>query len=360
VRQAIDDVGLLRRALLGPALRLGSLPVPDFRIPSRRRDAVVPATAAVLLALTIGAGLLRDAYTSAHAELAAPSWLLPFGADVSGRDLLGRLGHGAVIPLGTAPAVVLVCLVLGILVGLFLHASVGPLEVTNAAPPILVGIVATALWSPSIGGAAIAVALVSWAPLAAHTGALVLEATAQPHSGILPVLGVGPTRILLRYLAPAVIGPIFRHSMLRLPGIALTPGGACPGKRAGVGGRTRRFACGVQLVVHPEHTHLTHCGSGARARERLALSGFQTRVLLVDHEHPAPAVHDLGAWEFLQCLERIANLHGSSFLTSFLIENEYQLEYSHDAFPFFHREPGQRTLRRGQNLDCPGQRGHHG
>ncbi|TFD54480.1 ABC transporter permease subunit [Cryobacterium frigoriphilum] len=215
-------VGLLRRVLLGPALRLGSLPVPETRVPSRRRDAIVPAGSALLLLLIIGTGLLRDPFTSEHARLAPPSWLLPFGADASGRDLLGRLGHGAVITLGTALVVVLVCVVVGVVVGLFPHASIGPLEVTNAAPPILAGIVVTALWGPSIVGAAIAVALVSWAPLAAHTGALVLEARAQPHIGILPVLGVGRARILLRYIVPTVIGPVFRHAMLRLPGVALT------------------------------------------------------------------------------------------------------------------------------------------
>lgn len=215
-------VGLGRRLLLGPALRLGALPVPDARLPSRRRDLTVPMVSAALLAVIVVAGLFRDPYTSAHQRLQAPSWALPFGADASGRDLLGRVGHGALTTLGVAVVVVLVCLVVGIVIGLFPNASIGPLEVTNAAPPILAGIIVTALWGPSIEGAAIAVALVSWAPLAAHTGALVTEAKAQPHIRILPVLGVSRTRAMLRYVLPAVVGPVFRHSMLRLPGIALT------------------------------------------------------------------------------------------------------------------------------------------
>ncbi|ASD20989.1 ABC transporter permease [Cryobacterium sp. LW097] len=215
-------VGLGRRLLLGPALRLGFLPVPDARLPSRLRDLTVPVASAVLLAVIVVAGLLCDPFASAHQRLQAPSWALPFGADASGRDLLGRVGHGAVTTVGVALVVVLICLVVGIVVGLFPHASIGPLEVTNAAPPILAGIIVTALWGPSIEGAAIAVALVSWAPLAAHTGALVTEAKAQPHIRILPVLGVSRTRALLRYVLPAVVGPVFRHAMLRLPGIALT------------------------------------------------------------------------------------------------------------------------------------------
>ncbi|QYF75600.1 ABC transporter permease subunit [Cryobacterium sp. PAMC25264] len=215
-------VALGRRLLLGPALRLGSLPVPDARVPSRPRDLTVPVVSATLLAVIVVAGLFRDPFTSAHQRLQSPSWALPFGADASGRDLLGRVGHGALTTIGVALLVVLVCLVLGIVIGLFPNASIGPLEVANAAPPILAGIIVTALWGPSIEGAAIAVALVSWAPLAAHTGALVTEAKAQPHIRILPVLGVGRRRTMLRFILPAVVGPVFRHAMLRLPGIALT------------------------------------------------------------------------------------------------------------------------------------------
>ncbi|WP_228503564.1 ABC transporter permease subunit [Clavibacter phaseoli] len=213
---------LARRALLGPALRLGSLPVPDARVPARPRDAVVPAVAAGLLALIVVTGLARDPLATTAGRLAPPSWALPFGADASGRDLLGRVGHGAVTTLGTALVVVVACCVIGLALGLLPRAAIGPIEVANAAPPILVGIVVAAVQGPSTAGAAIAVAAVGWAPLAAHAGALVQEARAQPHVRILPVLGVGRARILLAHLLPAVVGPVVRNAMLRLPGVALT------------------------------------------------------------------------------------------------------------------------------------------
>lgn len=213
---------LARRALLGPALRLGSLPVPDARVPARPRDAVVPAVAAGLLALIVVAGLARDPLATTAGRLAPPSWALPFGADASGRDLLGRVGHGAVTTLGTALLVVVACCVIGLALGLLPRAAIGPIEVANAAPPILVGIVVAAIQGPSTAGAAIAVTAVGWAPLAAHAGALVQEARAQPHVRILPVLGVGRARILLAHLLPAVVGPVVRNAMLRLPGVALT------------------------------------------------------------------------------------------------------------------------------------------
>ncbi|WP_461172810.1 ABC transporter permease subunit [Arthrobacter sp. Z1-9] len=209
-----------RYLLIGPAVRFGTLSLAEPPGSGRRRLAV-PAVAAGTLLLIIGSGLLRDPYTSAHPRLAAPAWSLPFGADASGRDLLARVGHGAVGTLGIALAVVLVCLAVGIVVGLFPLAATGPLEVANAAPPILAGLVVAAMTGPSAQGAAVAVAAVSWAPLAAHTAALAQEARAQPYVQILPVLGVGKARIMLRYVLPAVARPLLRHAMLRLPGVAL-------------------------------------------------------------------------------------------------------------------------------------------
>lgn len=212
----------LRWALLGPALRLGSLPVPAPRVRARRRDLVVPVLSAACLGLIIITGLFRDPYAVAHERLAPPSLLaLPFGADASGRDLLARVGHGAVTTLGVALLVVLFCLLVGLVLGCFPRAVTGPLEVTNAAPPIIAGLIVAALSGPSTSGAAIAVGLVSWAPLAAHTAALVVEAKAQPHIALLPVLGVGRFRVMVRHVLPAVVGPVTRHAMLRLPGIAL-------------------------------------------------------------------------------------------------------------------------------------------
>lgn len=212
---------VVRRILLGPAGRLGTVPVAVVPPVFRRRNLAVPVGAALLLGLITLLGVLRDPFASAHPRLAPPSWALPFGADASGRDLLARVGHGTVSTVGTALVVVLVSLVIGILIGSLPHLSTGPLEVANAAPPVITGILVAAVSGASIGGAALAVALVSWAPLAAHTSALTLQARSLPFVAVLPVLGVGRTRILVRHILPHVIGPLFRHAMLRLPGVAL-------------------------------------------------------------------------------------------------------------------------------------------
>lgn len=212
---------LARRLLLGRAARLGELPVPDPVVVTRRRDVAVPVVAGGALLVIVAAGLLRDPYSSDHDRLAAPSLALPFGADASGRDLLARVGHGALDTVGAAVAVVVCALVVGLVVGCLPRVSTGFVEVANAAPPVLAGLVVAAVSGPSLTGAAIAVAFVSWAPLAAHTSALVLEARAQPHVAVLPVLGVGRTRRLVRHVLPAVVPAVARHAALRLPGVAL-------------------------------------------------------------------------------------------------------------------------------------------
>ncbi|MCZ2814122.1 ABC transporter permease subunit [Modestobacter sp. VKM Ac-2979] len=212
---------LTRALLLGRALRSGSVPVPARATPSRRRDWLLPTGAAALLVAVVAAGLGRDPLTSAHPRLAAPSAALPFGADASGRDLLARVAHGAVQTVGTASLVVLVTLVVGILVGLAPRASVGPVEVANAAPPVIVGVLVAAALGTSQAGAALAVALVAWAPIAAYVAAASEEVRRQRHVTVLPVLGVGPATVTWRYVVPAVLPAAARNAVLRLPGIAL-------------------------------------------------------------------------------------------------------------------------------------------
>ncbi len=216
-------VEIVRRLLLGGSLRAGAMGVAAAPTATSRAVRWVPIVGGSLVLLVVALGLPRDPYTSDYHRLQPPSlspWL-PFGADASGRDLLARVAHGALTTVGTAVAVTLLCLALGLAIGMVPRLSIGPIEVTNAAPPVIAGLLVAAVWGPSVFGAAIAVAAVSWAPLAAHTSALLQEERAKPYVALLPVLGVGRTRMLWQYLLPAVSGTVFRHAMLRLPGIAL-------------------------------------------------------------------------------------------------------------------------------------------
>ncbi|NTX79146.1 ABC transporter permease subunit [Serratia proteamaculans] len=182
---------------------------------------VFAALAALLLCLLVLSGIIRDPLSSLHIRLQPPSLDLPFGADATGRDILARVAYGALNTSLLALGVSFASLFLGIMFGLMPRLMCGMIELANATPPIIAGLLVVAISGPSAYGAACAVMLVSWAPLAAHCASLLMEARTQPYIRMLPVLGMGRLRTLTHYLLPALWGPLLRHAMLRLPGIAL-------------------------------------------------------------------------------------------------------------------------------------------
>ena len=182
---------------------------------------VIAVSGAALLALMVAVGIRRDPYAVVADKLAQPSAALPLGADSLGRDVLARVAHGAVSTVSGAVIVTVVCFVIALLVGLAPRAATGFIEVANAAPPILAGLIVAGVSGPSATGAAIAVAGVGWAPLASHAAGLVAENRQRPDVLLAPVLGEGRVRITLTRVLPAVVGPLARHAALRLPGKAL-------------------------------------------------------------------------------------------------------------------------------------------
>lgn len=213
---------LIRMALLGRALHMGALPVPQIAaLPPSRRLWMIPVAVVLLLLALVAVGLPRDPYASQFIRLQPPSLSLPLGADAVGRDVLARIAHGAISTIGMAAVVTLLSLIIGLGMGLMPRIAIGAIEVTKATPPTIAALIVVAATGPSAIGALFAVTAVAWAPLAAHTAALVTETRAQPHVRIAPILGVGPLRLIPRSILPAVFGPVLRHAMLRLPGNAL-------------------------------------------------------------------------------------------------------------------------------------------
>ncbi|PVZ13286.1 ABC transporter permease subunit [Actinomycetospora cinnamomea] len=220
---ALGGTGVLaHRALLGPAGAGGELPsgVPDA---SGRARSWAPWAAAGVLAAVVVAGLPRDASTTVPGRrLAPPSWSLPLGADAVGRDLWARIAHGALLTVGTAVAVTAVGLVIGLAVGVGRRsARAGAADVLNALPPVVVGLVVAAIAGPGLLGAAIAVAAVGWVPLAVHARTLAVEARASGYVRAAVLAGASPWRVARRHVLPAVVGPVVRHGLARVPHAAL-------------------------------------------------------------------------------------------------------------------------------------------
>jgi len=212
-----------RRRMLGPGLRDEALSLPSAAAkPVGRAHRIVAISCAVVLAVVIGAGLFLDPlHVDTVARLSGPTWSHPLGTDSLGRDVLARVGHGAVATVGVAVLVGLCSYVVAMAAGFLPWVTTGAAETANAVPPVIAGILVAAVLGPGVMGASIAVALVSWPPLAAHAAALVQETRAAAYLTAQRAIGSSSGWILTRHVLPAVAGPVARHAVLRLPGIAL-------------------------------------------------------------------------------------------------------------------------------------------
>jgi len=217
--------GVAGRLLMGQGAGAGGLSAPPQVRHSGQAARIIAGVGAGLLAAMVAWGIGRDPYTVVADKLQHPSVALPLGSDSLGRDVLARVAHGAVSTVTSAVVVTVVCFVIALLVGLAPRAATGFIEVANAAPPVLAGLIVAGVLGPSATGAAIAVAGVGWAPLASHAAGLVAENRQRPDVLLAPVLGEGRVRIALTRIVPAVVGPLARHAALRLPGKALALAG---------------------------------------------------------------------------------------------------------------------------------------
>ncbi|MFU8874062.1 ABC transporter permease subunit [Micromonospora sp. SL4-19] len=211
------------RLALGPVLAAAAIqPPPPVDPPANHRGWVLPAVLGGLLLATIGSGLAGDPTAiDMSLRLAAPALDAPAGHDALGRDVLARLGHGALHTFGTATAVSVVALLTGLAAGLLPRLSTGVAEVANTLPPVIAGLLVAAVLGPSTAGAAVAVAATAWAPLAAHTAALVKEGHGSGHVQASRMLGASRMRILGTHVLPGVLPVVTRHAILRLPAAAL-------------------------------------------------------------------------------------------------------------------------------------------
>ncbi|MEV8317702.1 ABC transporter permease subunit [Streptomyces sp. NPDC059900] len=211
---------LAARLASGPALHDGALPT--LHSPALPAHSRLPLLYGGLLLGIVLLSLARDPLAlDTAARLQAPSWTHPFGTDALGRDVLARVGHGALHTLALALGISAFALLAGVLLGLLPRFSGPLLDTLNAVPPTLAGLLVAGVAGSGAATPAIAVAAVAWVPLAAHTAALLLQERATLHLTATRSLGAGRRHLLRHHLLPALLAPVTRHALLRLPSVAL-------------------------------------------------------------------------------------------------------------------------------------------
>jgi peptide/nickel transport system permease protein len=149
-------------------------------------------------------------------RLQAPSSEAIFGTDALGRDVFSRVLSGATVTMPLA----LLLVVLSVLIGAVLGAVSGffgrwvdelvmrSTDLVMAFPTVILAMVIAAALGASLLNAVLAALIVSWPSYARLTRGLVLGLRTSNYVVSVKLLGFSSRRLLLRDIAPNVVGPI--------------------------------------------------------------------------------------------------------------------------------------------------------
>lgn len=141
---------------------------------------------------------------------------LPLGTDAVGRDVLSVLAHGAYVSLLVGLVSTIVALAIGVPVGAMAGYFAGRAddalmrftEFFQTIPSFALAIVLLAIFQPSLTYIIIAIAIVSWPPVARLVRGEVLSLRTREFVEAATLSGLGNTQIILRHILPNALPPI--------------------------------------------------------------------------------------------------------------------------------------------------------
>lgn len=152
------------------------------------------------------------------------------GTDHIGRGVLSRMIFGARISLLVASVVLVAGAALGTVVGL-VSGYIGGLvdealmrlvDFVFALPFIVVALVASVVWGPSLELVIILLALFTWAPFARQVRAETLQLKTTDYVALARVAGASGLRIALKHILPGVVNTVMVLSSLQVGSLILT------------------------------------------------------------------------------------------------------------------------------------------
>ncbi|CAA9543971.1 MAG: Dipeptide transport system permease protein DppC [uncultured Thermoleophilia bacterium] len=162
--------------------------------------------------------------------LLAPSGDHLLGTDQVGRDILSRLLYGARTSLRIAVEVIGLAILIGLPLGMVAGYVGGLLDdvlmrVTDvflAFPALLLALALAAVLTPSVGNAAIAIAVTWWPWYARLIRAQAATVASSGYVASARALGVSHARILLRHVLPNSAAPVIVQASVDFGGVILT------------------------------------------------------------------------------------------------------------------------------------------
>lgn len=188
---------------------------------ARNRGAVIGCL--VLLAVIVVAALAPVMYPQSPWRLVGRPFLAPFaldrfplGTDALGRDVMAGLMHGARVSLLIGLVSTAVALLIGVPLGGLAGYAGGFVddalmrftEFFQTIPSFALAIVIVAILQPSIASIVLAIAIVSWPPIARLVRGEVLSLRSREYVQAAITLGQTTPRILLSQVLPNTLAPI--------------------------------------------------------------------------------------------------------------------------------------------------------
>lgn len=166
-------------------------------------------------------------------RLTPPSVAHPFGLDSLGRDVLSRVVYGARISVVSGISVVSAAVAFGVAAGTAAGWHGGwwdevLMRVTDmflAFPSLVLAMAISAILTPSLTNALIAIAIVSWTSYARLARAQTLSIRHRDYIEAARAQGAHELAIVLRHLIPNAIAPLLVQATLEIGGIILTAAG---------------------------------------------------------------------------------------------------------------------------------------
>ena len=215
----------LRMWILGPLLKAQGN-YASYSVVTARPHGTIPFLVVCIPFLSVLLAMMLTSPTlDVEARLQAPSAQHWLGTDQLGRDLLARLADGMVYTIGASILVTSICALLGFGAGLSGRWAARLGDTLNALPIILVGLVLAGVFGRSIMTAAIAVIVVGWIPLAAHTSTVAAEIRKSGYYTWAQLQGASRTRLVWWHLVPNVLPAVVRHAASRVAHNALALAG---------------------------------------------------------------------------------------------------------------------------------------
>ncbi|MGH8130175.1 MAG: ABC transporter permease [Steroidobacteraceae bacterium] len=187
---------------------------------------------AVVLFVALAAPWLvpGDPWDMKGRPLQPPGGAFPMGTDMLGRDVIAGVVHGArvslLIGLVSTLGAVLLGVVLGMLAGYFGGRVDDVLmrvtEFIQTIPSFILAIVLVAVLQPGIGSTVLAIAIVTWPPLARLVRGEFLSLRQREFVEAAVVIGLRPPAIIFREILPNALSPIVVMASLMIATAILT------------------------------------------------------------------------------------------------------------------------------------------